>query len=315
MQIKPLTVSAQTQQTNIEQNGRIRIVEAAIVSGQQVLLGEIAYPIGSYDQKAWEQIANTALWDAPTAPNKPMAINKQRLQQEIEKKFPQLKSSFIYPNNLALQLGGTIILEQDLISLTVKTLTPLLASMGSDGSLEDYKIPSFIFLSHPAQRIELEIPQKLSGGRLILRFLVKEPDNTIVKKISGNVFLNLWKEVPCASQPLNKEELLDLSRVTFIRKNLAHLKEEPWDGKNAPLRLIRPVGTNQVIYQSDVAQIPFIRKGELITLLYEGKSFELSIRGEALSDGFPGESIPVKNTQSNKQVIATVKDRQTVVVR
>lgn len=292
---------------------RIRIMDAAIVSGPVVLLGEIAQPVGEYDEAQWRKLAVSKLWESPGLPNRPVTMSRQRLQQAMTEHFPKL--SFIYPNTLALQRGGALLLEQDLISLTVKTLTPVLSALGGEAAMHNYHMPPFVFLSHPQQRAELEIPAKLSGGRLTLRFLVKEQDDTLVKKFSGSVFLDHWKEVPCATQPLNKEDLLDPARVTFVRKNMAYLREEPWDGKGGHLRLVRPVGTNQVIYQNDVAQVPFIRKGNNVTVLYEGKTFQVSVRGEAMSDGFPGENIPVRNLQSNKQVFATVRDQQTVIVK
>ncbi len=294
---------------------RIRILDAAIVSGPVVLMGEIAQPVGEYDGAQWQKIAATELWESPGVPKRPVTMSRQRLQQAMAEHFPKLSDNFIYPNTLALQRGGALLVEQDLAGLTVKTLTPVLAALGGEATMQDYRLPAFVFLSHPQQRAELEVPTKLSGGRITLRFLVKEPDDTIVKKVSGSVFLDYWKEVPCATQPLNKEDLLDPARVTFVRKNMAYLREEPWDGKGGHLRLVRPVGTNQVIYQNDVAQVPFIRKGNTLTLLYEGKTFQVSVRGEAMSDGFPGDNIPVRNLQSNKQVFATVRDQQTVIVK
>lgn len=294
---------------------RVRILDAAIVSGPVVLMGEIAQPVGEYDSAQWQRLAATKLWESPGVPNRPVSMSRQRLQQAMAEHFPKLSNDFIYPNTLSLQSGGALLVEQDLVSLTVKTLTPVLSALGGEASMHDYRLPGFVFLSHPQQRAELEVPTKLTGGRVTLRFLVKEPDDTIVKKVSGSVFLDYWKDVPCATQPLNREDLLDPARVTFVRKNMAYLREEPWDGKGGHLRIVRPVGTNQVIYQNDVAQVPFIRKGNNLTLLYEGRTFQVSVRGEALSDGFPGENIPVRNIQSNKQVFATVRDQQTVIVK
>jgi flagella basal body P-ring formation protein FlgA len=101
--------------------------------------------------------------------------------------------------------------------------------------------------------------------------------------------------------------------VPFVRMNLALLRGEVWDGRGVPWRLLRPIGLEQAIYRADLGHIPTVRKGSSVTLLYEGKNLRMSVPGEALADGVPGESIPVRNSQSRKQLYGIVRDASTVL--
>jgi flagella basal body P-ring formation protein FlgA len=101
--------------------------------------------------------------------------------------------------------------------------------------------------------------------------------------------------------------------ITFVRMNLAHLRGEVWDGRGGPWRILRPIGLEQAIYRADLGHVPTVRKGSLVTLLYEGRNLRMSVPGEAMADGVPGESIPVRNSQSRKQLYGVVRDASTVV--
>jgi flagella basal body P-ring formation protein FlgA len=100
-----------------------------------------------------------------------------------------------------------------------------------------------------------------------------------------------------------------------MRKKLAYVKGAVWDGKGGPWRMQRPVPLGQPIMQNDVAVIPTVQRGATVTMVYQDKNFTVSIPGEALSDGAAGETIPVRNLQSKKQLRVTVRDGLTIVVR
>ena len=55
-------------------------------------------------------------------------------------------------------------------------------------------------------------------------------------------------------------------------------------------------------------------KGHKVTLLYEGKHILLKVRGETMADGVVGESIPVRNLESKKELYGIVQDASTVSV-
>jgi flagella basal body P-ring formation protein FlgA len=71
---------------------------------------------------------------------------------------------------------------------------------------------------------------------------------------------------------------------------------------------------DQVIYKTDVASIPTVRKGSIVTLLYEGPTVRLTTQVEALSDGSAGETIALRNVQSRKEVYGLIRDATTATI-
>lgn len=293
---------------------QLRLKEAAVIRGESVLLGEIADPIGPIRSEVWAKLSRSVLWPAPPA-GRPMNMTRPRIQQAMAQYAGELSSLCLYPASMTLQQGGAVLDADALRNIAVKALTPLLASLPGETSMQDFRLPGYVFISHHGQTVELENLPDPAPGRVPLRFAVKERDGGVVRRLSGTVFVDQWVEVPCAASPLNRDEVLRPERVAYARKNIAHLKGAIWDGRGGPWRMLRAVGTGQPILQTDVAVIPTVQKGATVTMLFEGKNFTLSMPGEALSDGAFGESITVRNLQSKKQLRAMVRDSLTVVVR
>lgn len=310
----PLAASGSGASPDLDGGWRLRIKDAAVTRGESVILGEIAEPVGPLDPALWVKLSAVTLWPAPPA-GKPMNMTRPKIQQAMAHYARELSSMCVYPASMIIQQGGSVLEGRDLESLVVKTLTPLIRNMPGEASLQDFRLPSALFLAREGQTAELEGPFELTPGRMSLRFAVREPDGSVVRRVTGTVFLDHWVEVPVAAVPLNKDEVLGPERVTHARKNMAHIKGAVWDGRGGPWRMQRAVSPGQPIMQADVAVIPTVQRGATVTMLYQGRNFSVTMPGEALSDGARGETIPVRNLQSKKQLRATVRDGLTVVVR
>ena len=180
--------------------------------------------------------------------------------------------------------------------------------------ISDFRLPPYIFLSHPQQRVGLETG-KVVPGRITLRFVLQEPDGTVVRRVAGTIFMNMWMDAPAAARPLMKGEALRPEDVTFIRMNAAQLKDMPWNGRGGPWQLNRTIATGEPIFQSDLSTQAMVRKGNIVELLYQKGNLTLSVQAETMSDGEPGATIAVRNLQSKKQVYAIVRDAKTVVAQ
>lgn len=293
---------------------RIRFLEAAVVQGSHVLLGEVAVPMGDIPEEQWREMANRELWPSPEKNSKPVNMTRPRLQEAVMSTMRDLAPYCLFPGSMALQRGGRVIQKGDIQKAVYDALTPATVVMQGEAVFRDFRIPSYVFFSHAAQKLAVEPQKKVTPGRVNFRIVVKELDGTPVQRISASAFLDLWANVPSVTSPLNKDDILNPDTITYTRTNLAYLREKPWDGRGGPWKIQRPIGANQVIYQSDLRYIPTITKGTTVTLLFESKTVRLSVRGEALADGVTGESIPVKNLQSKKEVYGVVRDQQTVLI-
>lgn len=294
---------------------RLKVAPAAVTNGDMVRLGEIATPLTDMDPALWNELRQRELWPAPPEEGKPLQINRSKLSQVLRQALGQeYAARCVLPTSLVIQRGGLVFREDDLRSYVVKSLTPQLAAMPGEAELTDFRLPEYIFLAHSGQRVQLE-PGKLSPGRVALRFAVQEADGTILRRVAATANLMLWITVPAAGRPLSKGETLSPEAVTFMRVNAAQLKDVPWDGQGGSWQVIRSIGTGEPILQSDLANRLMVRRGNILTLKYERGNLKMSIQAEALADGEPGATIPVRNLQTKKQVYATVKDGSTVEIR
>ena len=292
---------------------RLKILPAAIATSDNVLLGDIALPIG-VDDALWEEVRLKELWPAPPEEGKPMQINRSKLSQALRQALGQeYASRCILPSSLAIQRGGVVFREDDLRNYVVKSLSPQLAAMPGDAELTDFKLPEYIFLAHSRQQVQLE-PGKLAPGRLALRFAVREADGAVLRRVAGTAKLNLWITAPAAARPLNKGETLNPEAITFMRMSASQMKDVPWDGQGGPWQVARSISKGEPILQSDLVGKMTVRRGNVLTLVYSRGNVHMTIQAEALADGEPGATIPVRNLQTKKQVYATVKDGNTVVI-
>lgn len=291
---------------------RVRIREAAVTTTDMVTLGDIADPLGNVPPDTWRTLAATALWPAPTEAGKPFQVNKARLSQALREVLPDTADRCILPSSIAVQRGGFVLREDDLRAFLARSLTPQLNALPGKAELNDFRLPPYIFLSHPQQRVELEAG-KIVPGRITFRYVVREMDGVVLKKVAGSAFLDLWVEVAAAARPINKGDALLPESVTFIRMNVALLREMPWDGRGGPWQVIRPIGTGQAIFQGDLATQAMVRKGNIVVLVYEKGNVRIETQAEVLADAEPGETIAVRNIQTRKQIFAVVRDARTVV--
>ncbi len=295
---------------------RIAIRPAAIVANDTVLLGEIADPAGEIDPSLWQELSAQPLWPAPERQFKPMQITKSRLHAALLAALgDEMAALCSLPSALALQRGGAVLMQDQIAKLAVNALTTQAASLGGEAEFRDFKLPAYIFLSDPANRVDVELAQAgLKPGRVALRFTEMTLDNRPGRKYTGGVLLDIWATVPAAARPLNNGDELTPERITFIRKNLAYLRGDIWDGRGGPWRIRRPIGQSEPIYAENIEGIPMVRRGDKVRLTYVGKNVRLEVPAEALADGGFNASIPVRNLQTKVQVFARVQDAQTVQV-
>lgn len=291
---------------------RLKVRPAAVTNTDMVRLGDIAIPLGQMDN--WAELAKTELWPAPPQEGKPLQINRAKLSEALHQGLGRdLAGRCILPTSLVIQRGGALFTEDALRTYVVNSLTPQLRAMPGEAELTDFRLPEYIFLANSGQRVQLEV-NKLTPGRLSVRFAIQEADGTVLRRVSGTVNLTLWVTVPTAARPVAKGDPLTPDAVTFTRVNAQRLRDTPWDGQGGPWRTARTLQPNEPILQSDLASQLMIRRGDMVTLIYARGNLKMSTHVEALGDGEPGQTIPVRNLQSKKQVFATVKDGNTVEI-
>ncbi len=294
---------------------RLQIKEAAVVEGPQVLLGEIATPMGRLSPEVWREMGKIRLWPAPQKRLRPMTVSRSKLQGILPKFLGERAQLCLLPPSIAIQSGGALVDKQVISQEIVKTLTPMTKDLGGDPEFNEYRIPDYIFLRDPSNQISVDIANAiLKPGRVPLRLREKARDGSVVRSFSGSVQMDLWKSVPVAATPLNRNDVISKDKVTYIRKNVATLHENIWDGAGGPWRMRTTAGKNEVLYKDSLEALPLVLKGHVVRLIYKGKHIRLEVPAEAMEDGGFSQTIPVRNMQTRVQVYARVLDADTVQV-
>ena len=293
---------------------RLKIKGAAVTATDMVLLGDIAAPLGEMDAYIWHELSTQQLWPAPPVEGKPLQVSRSRLAQALQQALGKdLAGRCVLPPSLVIQRGGMVFYQDELREYVVKSLTAQLNALPGEAELNDFRLPEYIFLAHTQQQVQLE-PGRLAPGRVPLRFAVQEADGTVLRRVSDTVNLTLWVTAPTAAQAMNKGDALTAQSVTFARVNVGNLRDLPWDGRGGPWQLARAINAGEPILQSDLVSQLTVKRGDMVTLIYARGNLRITTQAQALADGEPGATIPVRNLQTKKQVFATVKNGSTVEI-
>ncbi len=318
----PLAAAAATGQDSVMPGGgtmeadwRLEVLPAVAVQDQLVRLGDLARPLGEIPAGRWEELAAMPLWHAPQKRGDQQRITRDVLAHLLRKKLGVVSALCMLPPYTVIQRGGAVLDAGDLNKLVVETLTPRMHALQGEAALRDMRLPEYVFLDDRMDTVKVSVIGDLEPGRLSLRFEIVGPDGEVRDRHTGQVFMDLWITAPVAARPLNRGDALSPEVVTHRRVNAAFLRDEPWDGRDFNLRATSPVGTDQVIYAKNLEMVPTIARGDTVQLVYNGRYVHLSVDAEALADGQAGDYIPVRNTQSRRQVMAQVRDGDTVEVK
>lgn len=287
---------------------------AACVQGPVVLLGEIADPAPGTDARTWRTVAGIKLWQASKKRGRPVTADRAKLRKVLKYYLGDQVENLVLPSQLTVQTGGSVLTGEELRSRVVAFLTLRARDFGGQVEIKDIRLPVNFFFKNDDDKLDIRLANDIRPGRNQVQLKAVSPDGRVMYSKAGTAFLNVWKAVPVAARPLNRMEHITKQKVSFRRVNLAY-QPDLWDGKGGPWRMARTLGRGQPFTQSHLEPVPLIEKGERVTLVYKNSRIQLSIKAEALAEAGMGQQVSVRNLQSNKTVLATVVNSDTVMVR
>jgi flagella basal body P-ring formation protein FlgA len=286
----------------------------ACVKGPEVLLGEIADPVDDAARRQWPTLSSIKLWKASDRQGHVVTVPRDKLAKVLKYYMGDAAGNLALPSQLTVQTGGRVVDAAELKSRIVAFLTPRAKDLGGDVKFKTLQMPHYVFFPNDYDRLVVSMSEDIAPGRNEIVLSGMTPDGKVVSRRSAVVFADVWKAVPVAARPMNRLERVTRDKVTFRRMNMAY-NRDVWDGTGGPWRMARTLGRGQVFTMSHLEPVPLIERGEMVNLVYNGHQIRLSIKAEALGEAGVGQQVEVRNTQSNKIILATVVDGETVVVR
>lgn len=154
--------------------------------------------------------------------------------------------------------------------------------------------------------------QDLKYGSIMIP--VREADQFSNKWITGTV--RAQKQVPVAKKLIRFGERLQAEDLEILDTDVTFVKEEtPEMSQLVGLIANRTLTPRAPILLSDVKREPAARRGQVVKALIGDQNFEISVNASAEENGFVGDMIKVKNTETQKVMSAVVVDKGVVKVQ
>jgi flagella basal body P-ring formation protein FlgA len=120
--------------------------------------------------------------------------------------------------------------------------------------------------------------------------------------------VRLFREVVAVARPLKRAQLMTMEDVKLVERDVSSANQGYLTSLDQAVdkKLTRPLMVDQVISPAHVEQAEVIRKGDQVVISARSGKINVRMPGEALSDGYPGEQIRIRNLNSKRVIKARV---------
>lgn len=187
--------------------------------------------------------------------------------------------------------------------------------LGQADTLASVKVPNLPDLPVPAgASVRVTVDRAPKGGRTI---------STTLQVLDGQVAIRT-QQVVVQIDPLTQTWLVrtDIGRgqpvsASDLASDMRPASELPADAVRDPSELIgatarRDLVSGEPLVRRAVEVQPMVARGQRVTMVAVGRGIRVSALGEALAAGRQGDTIRIKNLDSNKVVTGRVSGPQTV---
>ena len=129
----------------------------------------------------------------------------------------------------------------------------------------------------------------------------KSGDILITEDLATPKMVVVPKIILTSGSPLDTNNLIEVTKFSDV--------PEDYIGSIASLRymeLSKTVGAGEIIRNRHLRKARLMRRNELVTIYSTSNNFKIEAKAIALSDGYLGERIDVRNQESNKVITARV---------
>jgi flagella basal body P-ring formation protein FlgA len=134
-------------------------------------------------------------------------------------------------------------------------------------------------------------------------------------KVSGMV--RLKRLVVCASRPLRPQNTIGPEDVQVLPREVMGNADDFFISADQVVGhiLAKGVGPQEIITTRHLSNQPIIKRGDNVTVVLDQDGLEVSTRGVAQEQGYPGKTIRLVNPKSKKEIQGLVLDAKTVKVQ
>jgi flagella basal body P-ring formation protein FlgA len=205
------------------------------------------------------------------------------------------------------------------------TVTKLLAAAlqeqftGASGELDLRLTRPWVASNAPTGPLTLKILEMPTSGvasSFILRFEIVSAGGASLGNWQTSVQAHLWREIRVAHSMLKPGEPVADADIALERRDVLALHAplaEFADGGES-LEIAEPVPAGSPLLARSVKLRPVIHRGEMTTARLEDGALTVTMKVQALEDGTPGQTIRLRNLQSDHDFSGKVLNQKTVLV-
>jgi flagella basal body P-ring formation protein FlgA len=126
----------------------------------------------------------------------------------------------------------------------------------------------------------------------------------------------VWREIPIAHSALTRGQLLKDADVVMERRDVLAQREAflNFPTEDGSLELAESIPAGLPVLNRSVHVRPLIRRGRLVEAIYQEGSLSISLKVETLEDGFPGQTVLVRNPKTKRELYGKVQNEQTILI-
>lgn len=292
---------------------RVKILSECQVTGRKVYLSQVV-STQALPAALAEKLNGTLLTTAPV-PGK----NRVLAGSEIG---DQLASLGVTPEKYHFQVPAEVIIRRE---------SQIWAPQELEARLTAEFLPTLNWKEVRLEKIDLSETLELPVGKTVLHYdcsprtdfahpfylgISFQVDGEVVKRLFLRTTLSILEMVPVLNQSLKPQDDLSAASVRWEKRPLdstlhAPVRSEDYlEGKR--VRYSLPAGT--VLTEDLLVSSPLVRRGDMVTLVYQDEKIRITTQGRSLGAASRGEKIRVINADSKKELMAEVVDAKTVRV-
>lgn len=182
--------------------------------------------------------------------------------------------------------------------------------------IRQLSLPQNIKVSRGVRDIELIAPPSWDGWGPASIVLVVRVNGVVEKNFSIRLHVDARTDMVVAGRQLLSGTVIAADDLVIQKQDVSlaqgkHIKSiEDVIGK----RLRTTVRAGSPVRSDQLAKVPVIVNGQLVTIVLERPGLRISVAGKAKSAGGIGDLIRVQNLSSNKEMPARILDASTVEV-
>lgn len=282
----------------------VRFLPKAQVDGQQITLGEIA----SFEpESAGQKLAGVRLFEAPQGGE--IEVHKAAtLKAYVLDAVPSGTSiSWSGSETVAVHRHGRLIKGEDVAKLVESYLQDQeekLTATHLDFSPENLPDPFTVEQGELTHKVIPSNEDVVGSRYFIVRFRL---DGRLVRNVNVRGELDATAPVVTAARDLDRGTRLGKGDLELREKDITRSGEVFTSvDEAAGKRVKRGIDSGDIVERRKVARPILVKRGEVVTMEASKGSMLITAKGVARSKGKEGETIKVRNTGSQKEILCEV---------